>query len=431
MHEAPSADLFVTGISQLLTLARADALPRVGKELSDLGLVRDGALAVRGARVVAAGAREEVLRSVRPTPDCRRVDAGGRVVMPGFVDCHTHTVFARYRLDEYEWRVAGTAYEEIAARGGGIAKSVAHMRETAEPALFAASAARLESAIRHGTTTIEIKSGYGLDLENELKQLRVIRALGARYPVTVVATFLGAHAVPPEHRQDREGYVRAVIDDMIPAVVRGGLAEFNDVFCEVGAFSREETERILRSGQRAGLKARIHADELTDTGGAALAASLGAASADHLKKIGREGIDRMAAAGVFGVLLPGTSFGLPSLEFAPARAMVDAGMRLAIATDFNPGSSTCESMPMMIAIACSHMRLSPAEAVSMATYNPAFVLGREREVGSLEPGKRADFLVLNAEDYREVANHFGVNPVDRVFVAGAHWNPAAGASDRG
>jgi imidazolonepropionase len=254
-----------------------------------------------------------------------------------------------------------------------------------------------------------------------MKQLRVIRALSRAYPVTIVPTFLGAHAIPPEYREKREDYVRLLIDVMIPTVVRENLAEFNDVFCETGAFSREETERILRSGQRAGLKARIHAEELTDTGGAVLAAEIGAASADHLKKIGPEGINAMAEAGVFGVLLPGTSFGLPSLDFAPARAMLASGMRLAIATDFNPGSSTCESMPMMINIACSHMRLSPAQAIAMATYNPAFVLGREREVGSLESGKRADFLVLNAVDHREVANHFGVNPVAQVFVAGSAW----------
>lgn len=414
------ADLVVTDISELVTL-RGDGTPRTAKALCDIGIVKDGALAAHEGRIVAAGAREDVLRAMKPTASCHSISAQGGVVMPGFVDCHTHLVFAGYRLDEYEWRVAGTPYAEIAARGGGIAKSVGHVRATSEPALLAASEARLRSAVAHGTTTIEIKSGYGLDLENEMKQLRVVRELAARLPVTVVPTFLGAHAIPPEYREKREDYVRLVIDEMIPAVAREGLAEFNDVFCEVGAFSREETERILRSGQRAGLKARIHAEELTDSGGAVLAAELGARSADHLKKIGPEGINRMAAAGVFGVLLPGTSFGLPSLDFAPARAMVEAGMRLAIATDFNPGSSTCESMSMMIAIACSHMRLSPAEAIAMATYNPAFVLGREREVGSLEAGKRADFIVLNAEDHREVANHFGVNPVRRVFVAGAEY----------
>ena len=422
------ADLIVTGCGQLLTLAAPGGRPRTGAGLRDLAIVADAALAAGNGRVLAVGPREAVLRAVTPNPGCVEIDAGGAVVTPGFVDCHTHTVFARYRLDEYEWRVAGTPYAEIAARGGGIAKSVAHLRETSEEALFAVSARRLESAIRHGTTTIEIKSGYGLDLEHEMKQLRVIRRLASAYPVTIVATFLGAHAVPPEYLSRREEYVERVIREMIPAVAQQGLAEFNDAFCEVGAFSREETERILRSGARAGLKARIHADELTDTGAAALAADIGAVSADHLKKISDTGIDRMATAGVFGVLLPGTSFGLPSLEFAPARRMIERGMRLAVATDFNPGSSTSESMPMMIAIACSHMRLSPAEAIAMATSNPAFVLGREREVGSLEPGKRADFLVLRCEDYREVANHFGVNPVDRVFVGGREWKPAVRAA---
>lgn len=414
------AELIVTDISELVTL-RGDGRPRVGEALKDLAIVKDGALAVSGGRIVAAGTRDDVLRTTTPSPDCVHVSAGRRVVMPGFVDCHTHLVFAGFRLDEYEWRIAGTPYAEIAARGGGIAKSVGHVRAMNEPELLAVSRKRLRNAIAYGTTTIEIKSGYGLDLEHELKQLRVVRTLAETHPIMVVPTFLGGHAIPPEYREKREDYVRLLIDVMIPAVVGENLAEFNDVFCETGAFSREEAERILRSGQRAGLKARIHAEELTDSGGAVLAAEIGAASADHLKKIGPEGINSMAAAGVFGVLLPGTSFGLPSLDFAPARAMLAAGMRLAIATDFNPGSSTCESMPMMIAIACSHMRLSPAEAIAMATYNPAFVLGREREVGSLENGKRADFVVLDAVDHREVANHFGVNPVAQTFVAGNAW----------
>jgi imidazolonepropionase len=427
MPARPVADLILTGASQLLTLASRDGTPRTGPALQDLAIVPGGALAAGGGRILAAGTRDEVLRAVEPHPDGRQISAGGAVVMPGFVDCHTHTVFARYRLDEYEWRVGGTPYEEIAARGGGIAKSVEHIRATPEDALEAVSRERLAGCIRYGTTTIEIKSGYGLDFENEMKQLRVIRRLAEAFPVTVVATFLGGHAVPREHARSREAYLEALTGKMIPAVAAARLAEYNDVFCEAGVFTLRETERILRSGQRAGLKARLHADELTDMGAAELAAEIGAVSADHLKKISDRGISRMASAGVFGVLLPGTSFGLPSLSFAPARRMVEAGMRLAIASDFNPGSSTCESMPMMTAIACSHMRLSTAEAIAMATYNPAFVLGREREVGSLEPGKRADFLVLGCEDYREVPNHFGVNPVAQVFVAGARWNGAAAA----
>ncbi len=422
--QRPSADLIVTGCGQLVTLAKRDRTPRVRAALEDLAIVPDGALAVAAGRLISVGTREHVLVTAGASAQTLQFDVGGAVVLPGFVDCHTHTVFADYRLDEYEWRVAGTPYAEIAARGGGIAKSVEHVRAISPEELLTRTRRRVHNAIRYGTTTIEIKSGYGLSLEHELKQLRVVRALRNELPIEVVATFLGAHAIPREMAADRGRYLEALIHEMIPYVAAEGLAEFNDVFCEAGAFSREETERILRSGQRAGLKARIHADELTDTGGAELAASLGAVSADHLKKTNDKGIDRMAKAGVFGVLLPGTSFGLPSLDLAPARKMVDAGMRLAIATDFNPGSSTSESMPMMTSIACSHMRLSPSEALSMATYNPAFVLGREGDVGSLEVGKRADFLVLDCQDYREVANHFGINPVARVFVAGREWDAA-------
>ena len=422
MSQKHIADLIVTGAGQLVTMAKADGLPRVGAELRELSIIRDGAFAVANGRIIAVGSGDHVLDTALTNSETREIRLHGAVAVPGFVDCHTHTVFADYRLDEYEWRVAGTPYAEIAARGGGIAKSVEHVRATTENILLQRTRRRIQNAVRYGTTTIEIKSGYGLSLEHELKQLRVVRRLRDELPVVIVPTFLGAHAIPPEARGDREGYVQAVIHEMIPRVASEGLAEFNDVFCEVGAFSREETERILRFGQRAGLKARIHADELTDTGGAELAAEVGAVSADHLKKTNDKGIDRMAQAGVFGVLLPGTSFGLPSLDFAPARKMVEAGVRLAIASDFNPGSSTSESMPMMTSIACSHMRLSPAEALSMATYNPAFVLGREREVGSIEVGKRADFLVLDGQDYREVMNHFGVNPVARVFVSGREWD---------
>ena len=236
--------------------------------------------------------------------------------------------------------------------------------------------------------------------------------------MTIVATFLGAHSVPESYDTRREEFIELVIDEMIPTVVAEGLAEYNDVFSETAVFTVDEAERILRAGKRAGMKARLHADELDDTGSADLAARIGAVSADHLTQINPSGMARMAETGVFGVLLPGTSFGLPSLHFAPAREMIDAGMRVALASDFNPGSSTSESMPMMMAIACSHLRLSPAEAIAASTYNPSFVVGREREVGSLEVGKRADFLILDREDYREIPNRFGVNPVDKVYIKG-------------
>jgi imidazolonepropionase len=412
------ADLLVVNSGQLLTLSNPSGKPRVGHGLGDIGIVENGALAASGGKIVAAGPRDEVEAAIEPAPDCNVVDAGGAVVMPGFVDCHTHTVFAKYRLDEYEWRIAGTPYAEIAKRGGGIAKSVADVHEMDEESLFAVSQRRLAGCTKYGTTTIEIKSGYGLDLENEMKMLRVIRRLAENSPMTIVATFLGAHSVPKSYADRREEFIELVIDEMIPAVVAEGLAEYNDVFSETGVFTVDEAERILRAGKRAGLMARLHADELDDTGSADLAARIGAVSADHLTKINPSGMARMAETGVFGVILPGTSFGLPSLHFAPAREMIDAGMCVALASDFNPGSSTSESMPMMIAIACSHLRLSPAEAIAASTYNPSFVVGREHEVGSLEVGKRADFLILDREDYREIPNRFGVNPVAKVYIEG-------------
>ncbi len=415
------ADLVVINCRQLLSLQKDTLSPRRGESLGDLGLIRDGAIAARRGRIVAMGARAEVEATISPVPGCETVDAGRAVVAPGFVDCHTHTVFARYRLDEYEWRIQGRPYAEIAEAGGGIAKSVSDLRQMSEEELLAVGRRRLTGCIASGTTTVEIKSGYGLDLENELKQLRVIRALDLSSPVSIVPTFCGAHAIPPEYAKDRRAFIDLLIEEMIPSVVKEHLADYIDVFCETGAFTVAEAEQILRAGLEAGLRPRLHADELSDTGAADLAIRVGAVSADHLTKISRGGIERMAHASTIAVLLPGTSFGLPSLEFAPAREMIDAGVAIALASDFNPGSSPSESMPMMIAIACSHMRLSPAEALSAATYNPAFVVGRESEVGSLEVGKRADFLILDCEDYREVPYRFGINPVKRVFIAGKQW----------
>jgi len=412
------ADLLVVNVGQLLTLADPSGAPRIGPALANLEIIRGGALAAKDGRLIAVGTPDAVESGVAMRAGGEVVDAGGAVVMPGFVDCHTHAVFARYRLDEYEWRVAGTPYAVIAERGGGIGKSVADVRGTDADSLFAASRSRLAGCIRYGTTTIEIKSGYGLDLDNELKMLRVIRRLKESSPMTVVATFMGAHSVPDDYRGRRNEYIDLVVNEMIPAVAKEGLAEYIDVFSETGVFTVAEAERILRAGQKAGLKARVHADELNDTGSAELAARVGAVSAEHLHKVNPRGVARMAEAGVFGVLLPGTSFGLPSLHFAPARGMIEAGMRVALATDFNPGSSTSESIPMMISIACSHMRLSPAEAITASTYNAAFVVGREREVGSLEVGKRADFLVLACEDYREIPNRFGINPVAKLYTEG-------------
>lgn len=415
------ADVIVRNCGQLLTLRSEKRVPRRGAALSDLGLVESGAIAARRGRVVAAGPEAAVESAVRPVAGCREIDAGSAVVMPGFVDSHTHTCFASYRLDEYEKRLQGVPYAEIAKAGGGIAKSVSDVRRMDEPTLLEVTRKRLAGCLNHGSTTVEIKSGYGLDLENELKQLRVIRDLAAAAPAAIVATFLGAHAVPEEYSGRRERFISMLIHEMLPVVVEQGLAEAIDVFCEIGVFTVDEAEQILRAGIAAGLKGRIHADELNDTGSGELAVRVGAVSADHLTRISSRGMSRMADSSVIGVLLPGTSLGLPSLHFAPAREMVERGMAIALATDFNPGSSPSESMPVMISIACSHMGLSPAEAIAAATYNAAFVVSRQNEAGSLEVGKRADFLILDCEDYREVPYRFGTNPVRRVFVEGGEW----------
>jgi imidazolonepropionase len=414
-----------------LTLARTPARPRRGVALRDLGIATDGALAARDGRILAAGPLDVVEKVAAPGPGCREIDAAGRVVMPGFVDAHTHAVFAEWRVEEYEWRVAGTSYETILARGGGILRSVEQLRATDEETLFRVSLERVARCISIGNTTIEIKTGYGLDFENELKQLRVIRRLARSLPARIVPTFLGAHALPPEFRDRREAYLDWLCREMIPRVAEMGLAEFVDVFCERGVFEPEEAERILRAGREAGLRAKLHGDQLHDTGSAELAVRVGATSVDHLDRTGDRGIDALARSSVIGVLLPGTSFGLPSLHFAPARRMVERGVAIALATDFNPGSSPTESMPLMLSIACSHMGLSPAEAVAAATYNAAFAVGLEGEVGSLEVGKRADFLILDAEDYRELPYRAGVNLVAEVFLLGRRWDGLDGVEPGG
>ncbi len=392
--------------------------PRRGGNLSDVGLIEKGALASLNGRLTAVGSMDDVMKSVRPTAGCVEIDAGGTVVIPGFVDCHTHAVFAGYRVEEYEWRLMGTPYEEIAKKGGGIAKSVSDLRAMDHDDLYKISLKRIKQIMNYGTTTIEIKSGYGLDLKNEVKQLRVIERLSQALPISVASTFLGAHAVPLDFAGRRTEYVDLLVNEMIPHVAREGLAEFIDVFSEKGVFDTGEAERILRAGQEAGLKARLHADELFDTSSAELAVKLDAVSADHLTKMSDDGLAKIASSSTIAVLLPGTSFGLPSLEFARARELIDSGAAVALATDFNPGSSPSESMPMMMSIACSFMRMSPAEALAACTYNPACVLGREDEVGSLETGKRTDFIILKAADYRELPYRFGINIIEKVFAAG-------------
>jgi len=419
-------DVLVINIGQLCTVHREDLDdqgPRRGADLGDVGIIESAALAVAGGRLVAVGPETEVRQELGLGEDLPSsltvVDAGGRAVTPGWVDPHTHTVFGRTRQDEYERRVRGESYLEIAAAGGGIRASVRDLRERSEDDLTALAEVRLQRLLAHGTTTVEIKSGYGLTLEDELKMLRVARRAADSVGVRAVLTCLAAHEVPDEYRDRRADYVRQVCDEVLPRVAAEKLAQRCDVFCEPSVFNLEETETILSRALELGLRCTVHADELEPMGGSALAARLGADSADHLIRIQDDGIEALAASNTVATLLPGTVFTLGLRDFAPARRMVEAGCAIAVATDFNPGSCPIPSMPLIQSIACSQMKLAPGEALTASTLNAAWALGLADEVGSLAVGKAADFLILAGDDYRLVPYHGGVDAVAVVYRNGA------------
>ena len=410
-------DLLITNASQLLTVA--GPAPRVGSAMRDLGIVSDGALLIRNGLIEAVGKSADI--SGRVSAATRRIDARGCVVMPGFVDPHTHLVFAGTREDEYELRIAGMSYQEIASLGGGIRSTVLKTRAATEDELFELARKRVEILLAHGTTTAEVKSGYGLTTEDEVKILRVIRRLNRETALELVPTFLGAHEIPDEFRQGngrREDYVLLVLEEMLPRVARERLAEFADVFCESHVFSIEETRQILGRAKELGLGIRVHAEQLSFCGGSDLACELSAASADHLEWIDSEGIKRLGASTVTAVLLPGAVFHLGLRRYPPAREMIDSNVALALATDFNPGSSPTPSMQMVLSIACTQMRMTPAEAITAATINGAYSLNRSDRLGSLEPGKQADLVILDCEDYRQIPYFFGVNHVRAVVKRG-------------
>ena len=400
--------LAVTNCSQLVTLA-GPAHPRVGAELRNLSIIEDGAILVRGERIEHVGARAEIEKLI---------DAGRRVLMPGFVDAHTHPVFAGNRADEFEQRASGATYQDIAASGGGIKSTVRKTRDAALDELIEAGKRYANWFLRSGTTTIEAKSGYGLTLEDELKILRAIKRLNADLPLQYVPTFLGAHDIPEEYKSRREAYVDLVINEMLPRVAEEKLAEYCDVFCEANAFSVDESWRILSAARCRGLGLRIHADQLSLAGGAKLAAELNATTADHLEHTDEAGIAALKAAKVQPVLLPGSVYALGSNRYPAAREMIDAGLAVVLATDFNPGSSPTPSMPMVLSLACTQMKMTPAEAVCAATINAAYSLGRGNEIGSLETGKRADFVIHDASDYRELPYFFGIEHARQVYVNG-------------
>jgi imidazolonepropionase len=385
--------------------------PRRGIALSNLNIVRDGALLVRDGLIVAVGSRSKV-EAIPETKKAQKLDLGGRVALPGFVDSHTHLIHAASRAEEYELKIAGASYEEIARKGGGILNSVKTLRAATAESLQKRALAALQRFSAHGTTTIEAKSGYGLDVTSELKILGLHKTLAAEQPIEIASTFLGAHVVPAEFRNKQDGaekYIQLLVEKLMPEIAAKGLAEFCDVFCDRGAFSREQSKDILNRGKQFGLGPRLHAEQLSHTRAAQLAVELDAASCDHLEQINPSDIKALAKSNTVATLLPGCDFHLGLQKYAPARALIAGGAIVSLATDYNPGTSPTLSMPMILSLACTQLRMTPAEAIAAATINAAYALRRQKTIGSLEVGKQADIAVFDVADYREIPYYFGVN----------------------
>ena len=416
------ADLLIHSAAQVVTCA-ANA-PKRGAAMQDVGIISDGAAVVKDGRILAIGPTESIRERYSAG---QTVNASGKVVCPGFVDPHTHVVYAGDRLGEFEQRIRGASYMEIMAAGGGIVSTMRATRAASVDELVAATLPRLEQMLRLGTTTAEVKTGYGLDLASELKMLEAIAALDLAQPIDLVPTFMPAHAVPPEFNGRSAAYIEWVVQEMIPAAAAwyreshfwaNGRPLFCDVFCEQNAFDVAQSRRVLEAGLAYGLLPKIHADEFTSLGGVGLAVELDATSVDHLDVTTVEDIERLAASNVIGIVLPAVNFNLGSHDFADARRLVDAGAAVALSTDINPGSAPCPSLPLVMALATRYQRLLPAEVVNAATINAAFGVGLANLVGSLAPGKQADLLLLNCSDYRQMAYQFGGNLVELVVKNG-------------
>lgn len=414
------SSLLVRNVGQLMTLAGPQR-PRVGPEMSELGLINQAAMLVTDGKVAAVGPASEV-ETQAPT-NCDEVDAKGALVTPGFVDAHTHPVFAGHRADEFAMRCAGRSYREIAEQGGGILSTVRATRAATEDELLAAAQRHARWFQQCGTTTIEGKSGYGLDLDSELKQLRVIKLLGTEAPLRVQPTVLAAHAIPPEFKEDPERYVACIIDEILPAVAAAGLAKSADAFCESIAFSIDQVRRIGQAATALGFELRLHIDQLGNSGGAALAAELRAKTADHCEFTDEPGMHALLAAEITPVLLPISVFALGHARYPDARRMIDLGLPVVVATDFNPGSSPSPSMPLAMSLASLFMGMSPAEAWVASTVNAAYSLGLGHTIGSLQPGYAADFVIWDAEHPNEIPYHPGLNLAKHVFVAGVPVSP--------
>ncbi|KKX53539.1 imidazolonepropionase [Brevibacillus borstelensis] len=410
--------VWIRRASQLVTLAGGSAAPVTGKRMNELGIIENGSLWIEKGRIEMVGTDEELQAAYKGRAhEAEVIDASGKLVTPGLVDPHTHLVHAGSRQNEFNMRLNGATYMEIMNNGGGIHATTAATRAADHATLFAESKKRLDQFLLHGVTTVEAKSGYGLTLEDEIKQLEVAQQLDQAHPIDIVSTFMGAHAVPREYKHDPDAFVELVIREMLPEVARRKLAEFNDVFCERGVFTPEQSHRILEAGVEYGLKAKIHADEIEPYEGAELAASIGAVSADHLLRASDKGIQMMAEAGVIGVLLPGTAFFLMA-ESANGRKMIDAGMAVAISTDCNPGSSPTVSTPLIMNLGCLKMGMTPAEVLTAATINAAHAISRGGQIGSLEQGKQGDVTIFDVPDYMTLQYRYGINHVHTVVKKG-------------
>jgi imidazolonepropionase len=385
--------------------------PRRGTSLSNLNLIEDGALLVRDGEIVAAGTRTQV-ETLAEARAAEKLDLGGRVMLPGFVDSHTHLIHAASRAEEYELKIRGASYEEIARKGGGILNSVKKLRAATAEALKKRALAALKQFAAYGTTTIEAKSGYGLDVAGELKILKLHKELAAEQPLEIISTFLGAHVVPEEFRKKASGakrYIQLLEENLLPEIAGRKLAEFCDVFCDRGAFTVKQAKRVLQAGRQWGLEPRIHAEQLSHSGATQLAILLRAVSCDHLEQVNKSDIRALGKSETVATLLPGCDFHLGLKKYAPARTLIDAGAIVSLATDYNPGTSPTLSMPMILSLACTQLRMTPAEAIAAATINAAYALRREKQIGSLEVGKQADIAVFDVADYREIPYYFGMN----------------------
>ncbi len=415
------ADLIVRDCRQLVTL-RGGSEPRTGAAMNDPGIIADGALAVKDGRVLDVGTTTEIMASYSAA---EVISAAGKLVLPGFVDCHTHPVFVHTREDEFALRLAGKSYVEISQAGGGIRGTIKTTRDASEDLLFELAAQRVGKMISMGTTTVEAKSGYGLDPASELKQLRVIGRLSSELPVTIVPTFMGAHEFPAEYKDDHAGYIKILCEEMIPAAAEQGIAKFCDIFTEAHVYGLDESRAVLNCAREHGLALKMHADEIEPIGGAELAAELGCVSADHLGAASDAGIQALKAAGVIPVLLPATLYSLASKNYARGRFMIDSGLPVAIATDYNPGSCNCDSLPFTMSLACLQMGLTPAEALCACTVNAAHALGLGAELGSLEAGKLADFCVWDIPSLNFIPYHLGSSHITAVYAGGKLIHPTA------